>query len=165
MRLTAVSVLAVLTLAACGERADEAAPTPVEQVAAEAGKSDAVPAAPVALNAEQLRRVCRAALANIHGQTLEAVQIDGLESQVVNASWRAPVDGGRREAQCRVEGDVVTWKQVGAANPEQDRWMNESGDPVTRFVLDGATVTINTTLPDGTTATEDYTVATEQEAR
>ena len=43
--------------------------------------------------------------------------------------------------------------------------MNQSGDPVTRFVLDGETITINTTLPDGTTATEAYAVAAEQEAR
>ena len=43
--------------------------------------------------------------------------------------------------------------------------MNQSGDPVTRFVLDGEAITINTTLPDGTTATEEYSVATEQEAR
>jgi hypothetical protein len=36
-----------------------------------------------------------------------------------------------------------------ASSPDQDRWMNQAGDPVTRFVLDGDTVTINQTLPDG----------------
>ncbi|MDI6623678.1 MAG: hypothetical protein QME55_03020, partial [Brevundimonas sp.] len=67
--------------------------------------------------------------------------------------------------QCRIEGDLITWKPADAADPEQARWMNQSGDPVTRFVLDGEAITINTTLPDGTTATEEYSVATEQEAR
>ncbi|MBF0664318.1 MAG: hypothetical protein IR159_02020, partial [Brevundimonas sp.] len=70
-----------------------------------------------------------------------------------------------RRAQCRVEGDLITWKPADAGSPEQARWMNQSGDPVTRFALDGETITINTTLPDGTTATETYSVAAEQEAR
>lgn len=165
MRLTVVPMLALLALAACGERADAPASTPAETVSANAPTSDAQAAAPVVLSAADLRRVCRAGLANIHGQTIEAIQIDGLEGQVVNASWRAPVDGGRRKAQCRVDGDLITWKQVDAPTPEQNRWMNQSGDPVTRFVLDGEKITINTTLPDGTNTTDDYTVAAEQEAR
>ena len=165
MRLIAVPMLAVLTLAACGERADEAAPTPAEVVSATPAESDAAPSAPAVLNAADLRRVCRAGLAGIHGQRLGDITIDGLEGEVVNASWRAPVDGGRRRAQCRVEGDLITWKPADAGTPEQARWMNQSGDPVTRFVLDGEAITINTTLPDGTTATETYAVATEQEAR
>ena len=165
MRLIAVPMLAVLTLAACGERADEAAPTPAEVVSATPAESDAAPSAPAVLNAADLRRVCRAGLAGIHGQRLGDITIDGLEGEVVNASWRAPVDGGRRRAQCRVEGDLITWKPADADDPEQNRWMNQSGDPVTRFVLDGEAITINTTLPDGTTATETYAVAAEQEAR
>ena len=165
MRLIAVPMLAVLTLAACGERADEAAPTPAEVVSATPAESDAAPSAPAVLNAADLRRVCRAGLAGIHGQRLGDITIDGLEGEVVNASWRAPVDGGRRRAQCRVEGDLITWKPADAQTPEQARWMNQSGDPVTRFVLDGEAITINTTLPDGTTATETYAVAAEQEAR
>lgn len=165
MRLTAVLMLAPLALAACGERAEEAAPTPAEVVSASPAETDAAPAAPAVLSAADLRRVCRAGLAGIHGQRLEDISIDGLEGEIVNASWRAPVDGGRRRAQCRVEGDLITWKPADAADPQQARWMNQSGDPVTRFVLDGEAITINTTLPDGTTATEEYSVAAEQEAR
>ena len=165
MRLTAVPMLALIALAACGERADEAAPTPAEVVSAAPAQSDAAPSAPAVLSAAELRRVCRAGLAGIHGQQLEDISIDGVEGEVVNASWRAPVDGGRRRAQCRVEGDLITWKPADAQTPEQARWMNQSGDPVTRFVLDGEAITINTTLPDGTTATETYAVAAEQEAR
>jgi len=166
MRGLAVLMLASLSLAACGERAEEGAPTPAEAVSATPpAATDAAPAAPRVLDAADLRRVCRAGLAGIHGQAIGDITIDGLDGDVVNASWRAPVDGGRRRAQCRVEGDLITWKPVDAPTPDQNRWMNQSGDPVTRFVLDGETITINTTLPDGTTATEEYAVAAEQEAR
>jgi len=165
MRVLAILMLAPFALAACGERAEEGAPTPAEAVSAAPAQSDVAPPAPVVLNAADLRRVCRAGLAGIHGQQLADISIDGVEGEVVNASWRAPVDGGRRRAQCRVEGDLITWRPADAVNPEQARWMNQSGDPVTRFVLDGEAITINTTLPDGTTATETYAVAAEQEAR
>ena len=161
----AILMIASLSLAACGERADEAAPTAADVVSATPAASDATPAAPAVLDAAALRRVCQAGLAAIHGQVLGDIAIDGLEGEIVNASWRAPVDGGRRRAQCRVEGDLITWKPVDAPTPEQNRWMNQSGDPVTRFVLDGEAITINTTLPDGTTATDTWSVATEQEAR
>ncbi len=144
-----VGVLAALSLAACGQEAEQDAPTPAEVVSATAPASDTEASVPVVLTADQLRRVCQAGLAAIHGQTVADIQIDGLEGRVVNASWRAPVDGGRRRAQCRVEGDLITWKPVDATGPDQDRWMNQAGDPVTRFVLDGETVTINQTLPDG----------------
>ena len=33
--------------------------------------------------------------------------------------------------------------------------MNQAGDPVTRFVLDGETVMISQTLPDGAAAVDD----------
>ena len=162
----AVLRLASLSRAACGERAEEAAPPPAEAVSATPPEAtDAAPVAPTVLDAADLRRVCRAGLAGIHGQTIGDITIDGLEGDVVNASWRAPVDGGRRRAQCRVENNLITWKPADAGNPDQARWMNQSGDPVTRFVLDGEAITINTTLPDGTTATEEYAVAAEQEAR
>ena len=105
MKALAVITLSGLALAACGERAEPAAPTPVEAISAVQPASDAQAGVPVVLNAAELRRVCRAGLAAIHGQDLEAIQIDGLEGSVVNASWRAPVDGGRRLAKCRVEDD------------------------------------------------------------
>ena len=143
-------------LGACSRTDSEQMPTPAETVSAGNPASDAEASVPVVLTAANLRRVCKAGLAAIHGQDLSAIEIDGLEGQVVNASWRAPVDGGRRQAQCRVDGDIVTWKAVDATNTEQNRWMNQSGDPVTRFVLDGDAITINTTLPDGTTSTETY---------
>ena len=165
MRALAVLMLAPFALAACGERAEEGAPTPAEVGSTTPATTDAAPAAPAVLDAAGLRRVCQAGLAAIHGQQLGDITIDGLDGEIVNASWRAPVDGGRRRARCRVEGDLITWKPADAGTPEQARWMNQSGDPVTRFVLDGEAITINTTLPDGTTAAETYAVAAEQEAR
>jgi hypothetical protein len=164
-RMTGLGVAAALSLAACGPAPEPAAPTPAEKVSAVSPASDAEASVPVVLTTDQLRRVCRAGLAAIHGQGVADIQIDGLEGQIVNASWRAPVDGGRRTAQCRVDGDLVTWKPGDASTPEQNRWMNQSGDPVARFVLDGDAITINTTLPDGSTAAETYSVAAEQEAR
>lgn len=162
MRLTVVPMLALFALAACGERTDAPAATPTEKVSAVNPASDAEPSVPVVLTAPDLRRVCRAGLAAIHGQDVSAIEVDGIEGQVVTLSWRAPVDGGRRRGQCRVDGDLVTWKPVDAPTPQSNRWMNQSGDPVTRFVLDGDVITINTTLPDGTTASQAVELAAEQ---
>ena len=155
MRAFAVIALTGLALAACGERADKPEPTLAETVSAVNPASDAAPGVPAAPTAEQLRRICQAGLAAIHGQGVADIQIDGLEGRIVNASWRAPVDGGRRRARCRVDGDIVTWKPVDATGPTDARWMNEAGDSVTRFVLDGETVTINQTLPDGGAVADD----------
>jgi len=158
MRRTVVPVLAVLTLAACGERTDAPAPSAAETATASLPASDARATAPAVLTAGDLRRVCRAALAAVHGQTVDALQVDGLEGEVADLSWPAPVDGGRRKARCRVDGDLVTWMPVDLPNPEENRWMNRSGDPAVRFVLDGDAITINTTLPDGTTGRSEFIV-------
>ena len=45
------------------------------------------------------------------------------------------------------------------------RWMNQSGDPVIRYALDGDTVAITQTLPDGTTERTELAVPAEEEAR
>lgn len=147
MRAAAVIVVTALALAACGAETEKAAPTPVETAPPEAAVA-AGPAAPVALTDADLRRVCRAGLAAIHGQDENSITIDALNGPIVNVSWRAPVDGGRRRAQCRVDGDLVVWKPADSTSPIDDRWMNQAGDPVTRFVLDGERVTISQTPPD-----------------
>ena len=165
MRAHAMVLPVGLVLAAC-EAAPEPAPTPSERVSATVPVSDAVVKSSQApLSAADLRRVCRAGLASVHGQDVDAVQVDSLEGVIVNASWRAPVDGGRMRAQCRVDGDLITWKPVDRPVAEQNRWMNQSGDPVVRFVLDDAAVTVTTTLPDGTISTDEYAVAVQEEAR
>lgn len=147
MRAAAVIAVTALTLAACGERAEKAAPNSAD-AAPVAPAAVATPATPVALTDADLRRVCRAGLAAIHGQDENSITIDALNGPIVNVSWRAPVDGGRRRAQCRVDGDLVVWKPADRTSAIDDRWMNQAGDPVTRFVLDGEQVTITQTLPD-----------------
>lgn len=163
MRRLSALVIGALALAACGER--EAAPTPAEKVAAAAKPSDAVKTAPAVLTPADLRRVCRAGLAAIHGQQPGAVAIDGVEGEVVHASWRAPVDGGGMRADCRVEKDLIVWKPLDLPDPTFVRWMNQSDDPVVRYVMDGETITITQTLPDGTTEQAELAVPAEEEAR
>ncbi len=163
MRRLSAIVIGALALAACGER--EAAPTPAEKVAAAAKPSDAVKTVPAVLTPVDLRRVCRAGLAAIHGQQPGAVAIDGVEGEVVHASWRAPVDGGRMRADCRVEKDLIVWKPLDLPDPTFVRWMNQSDDPVVRYVMDGETITITQTLPDGTTEQAELAVPAEEEAR
>lgn len=163
MRAAAVIVVTALTLAACGTEVEKAAPTATDVAAPVV--ATAPTATPVALTDADLRRVCRAGLAAIHGQDENSITIDALNGPIVTVSWRAPVDGGRRQAQCRVDGDLVVWKPVDRTRPEDDRWMDQAGDPVTRFALDGERVTIETTLPAGTTAVEQYSVHAEREVR
>ncbi len=162
MRLIPVIAVGLFGLAACGER--EAAPTPAETVSAQAPASGAV-AAPVALNDAQLRRVCQAGLGAIHGQPADDIAVEGVANGVVTANWRAPVDGGRMRAECRVEKDLIAWKPLDLPDPAQVRWMNQSGDPVVRFILDGDKISITQTLPDGTSEQSQATVSVEQEAR
>lgn len=163
MRLSFAIVIGAFALAACGER--EAAPTPAEKVAAAAKPSDAVLTAPEVLNAADLRRVCRAGLAAIHGQPPMAIDVDGVEGGVVHASWRAPVDGGRMRADCRVEKDLIVWKPLDLPDATLVRWMNQADDPVIRYVIDGQAITVTQTLPDGTTEQAELAVPAEEEAR
>ncbi|HBI20639.1 MULTISPECIES: hypothetical protein [unclassified Brevundimonas] len=163
MRLSPAIVIGAFALAACGER--DPAPTPAEKVSAEVKTSDGVQTAPKVLTVGELRRVCRAGLAQIHGQTPSAITLDGVQDGVLRASWRAPVDGGRMRAECRVENDLIVWKPLDLPDATLVRWMNQSGDPVIRYVMDGETITITQTLPDGTTERADLAVPAEEEAR
>jgi len=174
-RMTVAGLMAFGSLAACSQANDKPEPTPSEKVAAApVAASDAVAAAPVVLDASGLKRVCKAGLAAIHGQavdaagfegqTADAVRIEGLEGTVVTASWPAPVDGGRMRAQCKVEGDLIAWKPLDRPVADQNRWMTQSGDPEVRFVMDGDKITITQTLPDGAKQQSELTVPIEEEA-
>jgi len=163
MRLSSAIVIGAFALAACGER--EAAPRPAEIAATEVKTSDAVKTAPEVLIPADLRRVCRAGLAAIHGQPPMAIDVDGVEGGVVHASWRAPVDGGRMRADCRVEKDLIVWKPLDLPDESLVRWMNQSDDPVIRYVMDGQAITITQTLPDGTTEQAELAVPQQEEAR
>lgn len=160
MRAAAVIVMTALTLAACGAEADKAAPT-TEIVAGPAVSAvDANSAATVVLNETTRRQVCVAGMAAIHGQTIDAagfegetvgaVRVDGTDGTVISLSWPAPVDGGRRFADCRIEGDVIQWRPKRPGSGEAAAWMNGPADPVTRFTIEGDEIRVTQTFDDGT---------------
>jgi hypothetical protein len=157
MRKTVILLTAALLVSACGNREEAEAPP----AAPSAPPRDGTAPAPVALTEARLRQVCRAGIAAVHGQQLAAVTVDGVREAIVDASWRAPVDGGERTAQCRVDGDMIIWKPTDRPDENQNRWMNQAGDPLVRFGISAQKITITTTLPDGTTSAEEYPVEAE----
>ncbi|MCA3717338.1 MAG: hypothetical protein IM674_03695 [Brevundimonas sp.] len=156
-------LMAAVSLAACGQSGEKAEPSTVEEAVVAAPASVAVAEVPAVLTAVDLRRVCRAGLAAIHGQTLDAIQITGAEGEVLNAQWRAPVDGGWMKAQCRAGDGLVVWKPLELPDPAQVRWMNEAGDPVVRYAIRGEEIEIVQALPDGTTQQAMMAVRPEEE--
>lgn len=148
-----------LTLTACGQGEKAEAPPASPPPPAKDGTAPA----PVALTEARLRQVCRAGVAAIHGQQLAAVTIAGVRDGIVDATWRAPVDGGERRAQCRVDGDMIIWKPLDRPDEDQNRWMNEAGDPLVRFTVVERGITVTTTLPDGAVSAETFPVAAEPE--
>ncbi|CAN5156360.1 hypothetical protein BH10PSE2_BH10PSE2_14170 [soil metagenome] len=156
--------LGLCGLGACSAEPKMAAPKPSRPVAVVAPVSDVavVPTGPP--SPVDLRRVCRAGLAAIHGQETTAIQITGVSGDVVDAQWPAPVDGGLLKVQCRVTGAVLTWKPLGLPDPLDERWMNQAGDPVNTIVLKGDVVTVTQTDPDGTKQVSDQTVPANKEA-
>ena len=165
MRAVLILTVAVASLAACNRAPERAEPTPTEIVAAEAPVSDAVAQTPAVLTAVDLRRVCKAGLAAIHGQDVAAIELTGIEGDAVNAQWRAPVDGGLMKARCRASDGLVVWKPLDLPDPASVRWMNESGDPVVRYAMRGNEIEITQTLPAGTTQTAAEVVRAEEEVR
>ena len=165
MRTALILTVAVAALAACNQAPEKAEPTPTEIVAADAPVSDAVAQTPAVLTAVDLRRVCKAGLAAIHGQEVSAIELTGTEGDAVNAQWRAPVDGGLMKAQCRAADGLVVWKPLDLPDPASVRWMNQSGDPVVRYAMRGDEIEITQTLPDGTTQTAAEVVRAEEEVR
>ncbi len=147
-----VIIAGVLLLAACGQ--PEAKRDVTEYFAPKSVTvSDALANSPAVLTAVDLRRVCKAGLAAIHGQEVTAIELTGTEGTVLNAQWRAPVDGGLMKAQCRAADGLVVWKPLDLPDPASVRWMNESADPVVRYAMRGDEIEITQTLPDGTTQT------------
>lgn len=156
MRALVLPVI-VLGLAACGEREGEAAPAPESMTPAVAPSREPAAAAPT-LDEAGLRRVCRAVLSRVHEQAVGAVSADAVSNGVVSLSWPAPVDGGRRTAECRVSGDVVSWRGTNLPTPEAERWMDGPTDPILRFALTDDAVTVIQTRPDGSTSRTDVAV-------
>lgn len=142
----------LLTVGACN-RAETPEAAPAEAASAPVSITAAVTQTPALLTAVDLRRVCRAGLAAIHGQEPAAIELTGVAGGIVTTRWRAPVDGGWMTAQCRAGDGLVVWKPLDLPDPVSVRWMNEAGDPVVRYALRGEEIEITQTLPDGTTET------------
>ncbi|MBX9614842.1 MAG: hypothetical protein K2X25_04545 [Caulobacteraceae bacterium] len=152
-----IPVIAVVALTAGCGRTEAPAESPATAPVA-APVADAVATTPPVLTPVDLRRVCRAGLAAIHGQEVASIELTGGDGAIIDAQWRAPVDGGIMRAQCRAGDGLVVWKPLDLPDPVSVRWMNEAADPVVRYSLLGDAVTITQTLPDGTTETATLTV-------
>lgn len=165
MRLMIVTLLAGLALTACGEPASEPADAPVvADIPVTAQPAPAASAAPVALSETMIADVCRAGVGAVYGQPGADVVVLNRAGGMITVGWRAPVDGGQLTAECRVEGDRVLWRPLDRPVAGENRWMDQPGDPVVTYSLDGSTLTVSQSLPDGTTTTAQG-VTTEEEAR
>ncbi|WP_269219180.1 hypothetical protein [Brevundimonas vesicularis] len=102
MRLAVALLLTLPILAACGEG---------EKVAPEASTAPATAApaqvAPVAMAATpaNLETACRDVVNRMYGQEGDAIAFTATGERTAQVSWRAPVDGGRLEFECRAEAD------------------------------------------------------------
>ncbi|GAW39941.1 hypothetical protein SH203_00324 [Brevundimonas sp. SH203] len=101
MRLAVALLLTLPTLAACGEGKKAAPQAPTAPAAASAQVAPvAAPAAPANLEA-----ACRDVVNRMYGQEGDAVAFTATDERTAQVSWRAPVDGGRLEFECRAEAD------------------------------------------------------------
>jgi hypothetical protein len=102
MRLAVALLLTLPILAACGEgekAAPEASTAPATAAPADVARV-ATAAAPANLEA-----ACRDVVNRMYGQEGDAVVFTATGERTAQVSWRAPVDGGRLEFECRAEAD------------------------------------------------------------
>lgn len=150
MRAVVVIAMGGLVLGACGSEPE----TPAVEAPAPAATPavESAPVSAVALTDASLASVCRAGLSFIHGQQVDVVQSEGVAGGVMTASWPAPVDGSRRYANCRVEGDTIQWRPARLPEGQTAAWSNTPTDPVVRFTFQGDQIVLKQTEPDGTTS-------------
>lgn len=150
------AVALVAMVAACdraAEPATEAAPEP----------APVLDPSPEPLDEAGLRAVCQAVLAAVNELPAGLIEAEGGAGGIANLSWRAPVDGGRAHAQCRVTGDVAEWRLANLPGGEE-AWRTGAADPIIRYVREGERITVIQTFPDGTSARTSVS-ATVEEAR
>jgi hypothetical protein len=102
MRLAVALLLTLPILAACGE-GEKAAPE-ASTAPATAAPADVAPATTAAAPAN-LEAACRDVVNRMYGQEGDAVVFTATGERTAQVSWRAPVDGGRLEFECRAEAD------------------------------------------------------------
>jgi len=161
----AVRLLIALTgfaLAACGSETE--APPAEVSVPAPPPAVVAPPVSAVALTDASLMSVCTAGLSVIHAQAVSALRPEGVAAGVATLSWPAPVDGGRRYADCRVQNDVIQWRTSGGDASQAGVWSTTEADPVVRFTLQGGEIVLTQTLPGGATNQTRMAIPLQQEA-
>lgn len=102
MRLAVALLLTLPILAACGE-GEKAAPE-ASTATATTAPADMAPATTAAAPAN-LEAACRDVVNRMYGQEGDAVVFTATGERTAQVSWRAPVDGGRLEFECRAEAD------------------------------------------------------------
>ncbi|KJV40796.1 hypothetical protein ABIB58_000427 [Brevundimonas sp. UYEF29] len=104
MRLAVALLLTLPILAACGEGGRVAPEAPS---APEAASAEAAPVAAQAASAApaNLEAACRDVVNRMYGQEGDAVAFTATGERTAQVSWRAPVDGGRLEFECRAQAD------------------------------------------------------------
>lgn len=162
MRAVAVIAMGGLVLGACGSEPEAAAPEAPAPATTPA--APAAPVSPVALTEASLISVCRAGMSFIHDQPVGAILSEGVSDRVMTASWPAPVDGGRRFAECRVKNDTIQWRPARLPDGQTGAWSDTPTDPVVRFTFEGDQIVLNQTNPDGVTSQAMLPVPVQQEA-
>jgi hypothetical protein len=102
MRLAVALLLTLPILAACGE-GEKAAPE-ASTASAKAAPAEVAPVATAAAPAN-LEAACRDVVNRMYGQEDDAVVFTATGERTAQVSWRAPVDGGRLEFECRAQAD------------------------------------------------------------
>ena len=164
MRAVAVIAMGGLVLGACGSEPESSAPeAPVPATTTAVAKSDEVVPI-ISLTDASLVSVCRAGLAFIHDQQVASIQSEGAANGVAAVFWPAPVDGGRRYADCRVLGNAIQWRPARLPDGQTGAWSDTPTDPVVRFTFEGDQIVLNQTNPDGATSQAMLPVPVQQEA-
>jgi len=164
MRALVVIAMGGLVLGACGSEPETPAPEAPAPAATSAVTTPAAPVSAVALTDASLASVCRAGLSFIHGQTVDAIQPEGVANGIATASWPAPVDGGRRYAECRVQNDILQWRPARLPAGQTAIWSDTPADQVVRFAFRDGQIVLNQTNPDGATSQAMLPAPVQQEA-
>lgn len=159
-----------LTLAACGASGDAPA-SEAQDDESRAVQSDPVTATITEqspeepnrvtsqLDSEDQGRVCRAAIADINGQSPEIIKVKSNSQGQIVVRYNRPSDGKAWTNECKFEGDRVIWRTIGAfGGSEPGRWRDSGYDETITFQIDGSDITIFTVYSDGSGGNETYTV-------
>ena len=107
-----------------------------------------------------LRRVCRAAIADLNGRSPSIMKVVRENAGTIRIRYARPSDGKVWTSDCRLEGDRVLWRTVDAsgAGSGEGRWRDDPADEVLTYLLDGTRVTITTAFPGEPPTSQSYVV-------